>query len=426
VADIDTGAAEQPAGTSIRDALNAAFTASEGDTTEAPAATGSETGATPEAGESEAAAGNRARDAQGRFTKAQQEANEKAAAVEKQPGAAEQAAATEKPAADDKQPEATKPGEAPAHWSAADKALVAKLPAEIRQEYIDRFKAMEAGFAPKLQRAADLERNWGEVEKLVAPHAEALKQGGWTVPSIFKAWMDVEMRLAREPEAALLDIAKHYRIDLPKLAAKLGGGASSAQQQPVVTDTNGKPAATDASGEYVDPEIKALRDKLAALEGTLTGITDAEKRRTQDAQRVATQRSLDDIQAFADAKGEDGQPSHPFFAEVAADMVAMAQGAKASGQTPKLQDLYDRAVWANPTTRAKQIAAETDKASAKARAETEKAQRDAAAAAKAKAASAQRAGASVTGAPSGTGQAFSPKSKGSLRADLEAALDEQG
>ncbi len=101
-------------------------------------------------------------------------------------------------------------------------------------------------------------------------------------------------------------------------------------------------------------------------------------------------------------------------------MLAHAAAARQAGKTPVLQDLYDQAVWANPATRQKQLAA----AEAKAKADAEAAQRKAAADAKAKAGAARKAGASVTGAPSGAGQAPPNASKGSIRADIMAAIDD--
>jgi hypothetical protein len=410
-----TGAAEQPAGTTIRDALNAAVTANETTATETTADTGaSETGAESQT------EGGPARDAAGRF--ARREAEAAAAAAEKAATEQKPATETEKPVGEQK-PVDAKPGEPPAHWSAADKALVAKLPPEHRAEVVERFKAIEAGFTPKLQRAAALEKDYGDIDKMFEPHAQAMQAQGWSKGTLIKAWADVEAQLARDPEAALLNIAKSYRIDPAKLVARLGG-AAPAQQQAVITGTDGKPAATDANGEYVDPQIAALNKRIEELSGTVTGMTEAQKRQQEAEQRASLDRTHTEIQAFADAKGEDGSPSHPYFADVAADMVDLAAAERQAGRSPKLQDLYERAVWANRATRAKQIAAETTKAEAKARAEVEKAQRDAAAAAKARTTAAQRAGASVTGAPSGSGQASNPKSRGSLRADLEAAIDE--
>jgi hypothetical protein len=97
-------------------------------------------------------------------------------------------------------------------------------------------------------------------------------------------------------------------------------------------------------------------------------------------------------------------------------MIALASSYVASKQPiPPLADLYDTAVWANPSTRAALKAAE------KATEETKRSEE-----ARAKAASARRAGSSVTGAP-GSGQATKPiRGELSLRESLEEAAADLG
>ena len=96
-------------------------------------------------------------------------------------------------------------------------------------------------------------------------------------------------------------------------------------------------------------------------------------------------------------------------------MTSLAQAALASKQAvPSLDQLYETAVFATPSTRDKVLTAQRQQEEAK---RTEEA--------RTKAASARRAGSSVTGAP-GTGQA--PTGRGaselSLREQLEAAADD--
>jgi hypothetical protein len=64
-----------------------------------------------------------------------------------------------------------------------------------------------------------------------------------------------------------------------------------------------------------------------------------------------TQRS---IQSFAEAKGEDGQPLRPFFAEVRATMGRLME----NGTANDLADAYDKAIWATPAIRLRVLEAE--------------------------------------------------------------------
>lgn len=412
--DQSSGAASQPAVTSIRDSIAAAIDELE-PAAEMPSSSGTSetTGKAP--GETEAAAsdkpaasGERQRDpATGRFAKKEGEGE---SAEKPQP----ETKVETKPTTEQKPAVTANATEPPAHWSADDKAFAKKLPAELQAEYIDRFKRFEAGFTPKLQRAAALEKDYGEVDNHFAPYAQQMAAQGWTKGSLIKAWADVELALAKDPVAQIREIARHYKVDLNALA---GGGAAQSGTATLV-DTNG------AAPQAADPAVKALQEQLTALTQTVTGFTQAEQRRVQQAQDAATQTTFNDIRAFAEAKGEDGKLSHPFFNDVVNDLIRLAQVERSAGRMPKLQDLYDTAVWANPQTRAQQIAANTEQAKAQAKAEAEEAQRQRAAEAKAKAGAARRAGSSVTGAPSGSGQAAMPKSKGSLRQDILAAADD--
>jgi hypothetical protein len=154
----------------------------------------------------------------------------------------------------------------------------------------------------------------------------------------------------------------------------------------------------------VDPELASLRAELSQLKGTVAQRIAAE-------QHQAHSRLVNDIESFAATKNPAGEAAYPFFDHVIADMVSLALAERTAGRMPKLQDLYERAVWANPETRQKQLAAS---------AEAER--KRAASEAKAKAAAARKAGSSVTGAPS-PGQASPSRSFGSVREAIEAAFD---
>lgn len=87
-----------------------------------------------------------------------------------------------------------------------------------------------------------------------------------------------------------------------------------------------------------DPEIVALRRELAEIKGNLTQRQSAEVEatRTQIAQEI-------------DSFGQDA--AHPHFNEVAEDMARLVE----TGLATSLQEAYDKAVYANPVTRQKEI-----------------------------------------------------------------------
>jgi hypothetical protein len=126
------------------------------------------------------------------------------------------------------------------------------------------------------------------------------------------------------------------------------------------------------------------------------------------------------IDQFRGATDTSGALLHPHYAEVEEHMTRLAIAARTSGKpVPSLNDLYDEAVWANPSTRAQLLEAQRAADQAQHKAAEEEARREA----RAKAEKARRAGSSVTGSP---GQTAAPAHKGgdTLRSALLAAVED--
>lgn len=270
----------------------------------------------------------------------------------------------------------------PQNWSAQDRALIQSLPADKQAAVVDRLKQMEAGYQPKLQEAAQLRKTWGEVETFLAPHAQDIQKRGFTVPNLVKAWAQVERDLQTDAVGTVQRIAQAYGVDLGKLAS----GELKAAPSVVIPD--------------------ALQQKIAWLEQQHNDRVKAEE-------NARLQSSVDQIKSFAEAKTDAGTLAHPFYAEVEDQMVALAAADRAAGRTPVLQDLYDRAVWADPAVRQKQLAAMK-----------EAEQKKAADEAREKSRKAQKAGSSVAGSPVNGSAARVPKEHGSLRETIMAAVED--
>lgn len=109
-----------------------------------------------------------------------------------------------------------------------------------------------------------------------------------------------------------------------------------------------------------NPELLALKSKLERVESALT--------QTQQRELAHARAKADaDVNTFA------ADPAHPYVDEVANDMAPWIE------RGLSLKDAYEKAVWANPTTRAKELAriqTEADlRKTEKARAEGEAAKR---------------------------------------------------
>ena len=356
--------------------------------------------------ETQAEAEQRLRDEKGRFA---------AKAADEAPAEPVEDAAPKAKADDQAEPveptepteqKAADPSEPPQHWSDADKAWLKGLPSEHQASVVARFKAIEAGYTPKLQEAAALKQSYGEVDQLLAASEPHLKAQGWTKGTLVKAWLDVEKALAEDPVAQVAKIIEHYKVDPAKLAEKLGVNLGAAPQ----ADTG-----LLIDRPYQDPVLSALQNQVKQLTEQLGGFTEAQKRQQLEQQQAKERETAEGITRFSQEKDETGQPKRPHFEKLYPAMIQLAQASWAMGKQPSLAEIYETAVWANPETREAMLALKA--ASAQASQVT---------AAKSKATAAKVAGSSVTGAPSGSGQAMAPASKGSVRADLLAAAEAAG
>jgi hypothetical protein len=288
--------------------------------------------------------------------------------------------------------------EAPKHWSAADKETLAALPKEARAPFIEFYKRIEAGFQPKLRRAAELEKQFSGAAEVFAPYADALRQRNQTPSDVVRAWASVERgfiegfqdaQQGRQNEKGALLIAnliRSYQVDPGDVAAILQGQ---------------RPAPQSNGASAVPPEV-------------LQEINSLKQWRQQNERATAVERLTSaerQIATFAAEKDGRGNLAHPFFSELESQMMELAKFDRGQGKTPDLADLYERALYSNRDTREKVLAGNESAAKQKALVER-----------KAKAAAAQRASSSVTGSP-GSGLPPSEERKGhrSVREDLEAA-----
>jgi hypothetical protein len=312
----------------------------------------------------------------------------------------------EKADAPDKAATTTEP---PANWSAKDKELFKKQPAEVQEFMTRRYKEMETGVNKKLQEIATFKREYEPIDKLFEPYKERMKAGGWTPHKLVEAWSNVEKRLMEgDAVNVVAGLVKGYQVDLGQVARALGmrprpqtngaaDPASAQPDQPHQTQEVTLPPAVAQQLQEIQARLDA-RDRISADE-------------TRRFQTGVEQRVMNEIDQFKSAQDDKGNPLYPHFDEVEESMTLLAQSALAAKKpVPPLKELYETAVWANPSTREATLAARE-------RAQQEKASAEA----RTKAAQARRAGSSVTGAP-GPGQAPTGKNRAdlSLREQLEA------
>lgn len=390
----------------LRDDLAAALAESEG--------TAPEVEDTPAVEAPETPSDGRARDANGRFVA--KEAEDAPAEPAEEPKAEE---ATAEPEEKEAAPEAPKEPEAlpslTARWSEADKAMFKGLPKPAQDFVTRRYGEMEADHTRKTQAIAEFRKEYEPVDQMFQPFKQQMQAQGWKPATLVKAWADVEQDLMKGNGADVVArIVRDYKLDPAAVAAKLGLASAAPSGAAAAAPTEQQQAPT------FDPTVEKLLEAkfgqiLTPLQQQLQTLTKEANERQAAVQRAEQQRAEQTVQSFIDAKDKDGTPLHPHYAAVENDLVVLARIERQAGRIPDLQQLYDKAVWANPSTREQLLAAQQAAQAAKAQSE-----------ARAKAAAAKKAATSVTGAP-GSGQPpKAQKGERSLR-DLieEAAADHE-
>lgn len=221
----------------------------------------------------------------------------------------------------------TWPKEMHDHWS--------KTPKEVQDYWEVREKQMLDGLEQYKGDAV-----YGKAMRdAVTPYMALIQAQGIDAPRAVQTLLNAHYKLSVSPpsqKAQYLDyIAKQYGID-QSLRQQSQGGQQTA-----------------------DPRLAQLQDELHQLKQVIHSGSEQQlnAERTRISQEVNT---------FA------SDPAHPYFDEVADDIIVMLKAGL------PLQDAYDRAVWANPGTRAK----ETARIQTEAKAEADKKAREQAEAAK--------------------------------------------
>lgn len=208
---------------------------------------------------------------------------------------------------------------APKAWAKEKHEIWSKLdPAA--QEYIEhRERQVLDGISQYSEKAkrADV---WETAVKDYLPLIQAQgAQPQEAVRYLFEAHRQLSSGTPEQRAAYLAKVAQSYGIDFAKATAAAGAAAEET------------PAQRETRERLERLENERAQEKRAAAEETKT--------------RVANE-----VTAFADAKDEKGQPKHPYFDECAEDIVALIN----AGHT--LEKAYEKAIYANPVTRAKEIA----------------------------------------------------------------------
>ena len=284
--------------------------------------------------------------------------------------AAEQPASGEAPPTETAEPEA-KPEAAfapPKTWRAEALAKWETLPAEVQREVLKReediFKGLESYKAD-----AQVGRS---INQVLSPYLPMLQQAGISpiqqVESLMQAHHGLATGTPEQKQRFFSELARAYNVPLT--------GDLAGEESP-----------------FIDPQVAALQKEIAALKST----TMDRERREAESVRATLQKEIDSFAA---------DPKNVYFDEVATDIAALLK----SGTASTLAEAYEKAVWLNPATRAKEQSRLTAETEAKAKADAE-----------AKAAAAKKATAANVRSSPKSASAAAPL--GSIDDTLSAALN---
>lgn len=208
--------------------------------------------------------------------------------------------------------------EAPKSWPKEMHDHWGKTPKEVQDYWDKREKQMLDGL-DQYKQGATLAKAYQDA---LAPYEQSLRQDGKDGPQAVKMLLNAHARLTTGSMESRLQAYRELGQNL-KLNA-----------DPAVEQTP------------LDPRIQAMQTEVDSLK-------EQQRQQAQAAWDEAYSKSAKEVEAFA------SDPTHPYFDECHDHIVNLIK----NGAT--LQDAYDQAVWANPVTRAKELARVQTEAEAK-------------------------------------------------------------
>lgn len=207
------------------------------------------------------------------------------------------------------------PKKAPSTWSPELHPFWDKLDPKVQETVLKREEDFHKGIEQYKGDAGFAKT----IRDTLAPYQALMTAQQVDAQGAIKGLLNAHYQLSMTDEATrtgfMANLLKQYKIDPAKLAEAYGN-----------------------EEKFVDPAVAALQKQVSDLTSNVTA---------QQTQELEARRSrvLAEVNAFA------SDPAHPYFAEVADDITIYMANTQLS-----LQEAYDRAVRANPTTWAKEEA----------------------------------------------------------------------
>lgn len=206
-------------------------------------------------------------------------------------------------------------------WSESVQDQFRTLEPALQQFLLDREKDVESHLTKESQSLADIRKRYERMDEVFKPYDEYAKQRG----------VDLTPHVAQALQAYFA-----YQQDPLSTIRSLIQSAGLEQDQ-VFEDES-----------LIDPSIRALRQQVSELKQQLQQTQSEPTQDQSEAERT--------LQAFQEAKDEQGNPKYPHFDQLREMMAPLVNQGKS------LEDAYSESLWSLPEFRQAQLEKERKEA----------------------------------------------------------------
>ena len=217
-------------------------------------------------------------------------------------------------------------------WPDDVKTLFSSLDTKAQQFLLDREKDVESHLTRRSQELSEIQKRYERLEDVLKPYEEVARRQGIDLTPVVAQAMQAISSYQRDPVSTLKQLIQASQLSPEQLFGN----------------------------ENEDPSIRALRTDLSQTRAELASLKQGQ---TQASESELSQK----VQAFKDAKNDQGELAHPYFEQVRELMAPLV----AKGQS--MDDAYNAVVWTVPEHRVASEKASREKAEKEAKAAAEKA-----------------------------------------------------
>ena len=206
----------------------------------------------------------------------------------------------------------------PASWSAEAQKTWSEIPPAAREFIAKREKEAHDKISQQGQQIAA----FAPIGNLIAKHADAFQRNGLSPEDGISRLLAASDALERQPEQAIAALMHAYGVD-PRIYIQ----------------------STDEAGKEASPQVSALLQKVARLEGMLNETRGAVDNRERHEIALKQKSLVNEIEQFAKSKSDWAELENSVFAEVIAIQSQIDNGILSPmSEVEVLHKAYDRAL----------------------------------------------------------------------------------